>query len=79
MRFLDRDRTLEELKISAMKLKESFPEVEDVLLFGSLVRDDYGADSDADVLIILKGSRFSRFFDRIPDFVPFFSSVSVSV
>lgn len=51
---------------------EKFSEVEEIILFGSLARGDYGTYSDADVLLILSESPYQRYFDRIPKYAPVF-------
>ncbi len=60
---------------------KKFNEVEEVILFGSLAMNDYGAYSDADVLLILSESSHQRYFDRIPKyavaFLDFFMPVDV--
>ena len=49
------------------------------MLFGSRARGDWGLRSDADVLVILKGSPHKRFFDRISRYLDLFSKVSLPV
>lgn len=60
---------------------EKFSEVEEIILFGSLARGDYGTYSDADVLLILSESPYQRYFDRIPKyasvFLDFFMPVDI--
>ncbi len=55
------------------------PEVKRAVLFGSLARGDHGSRSDADILLVLSESPYDRFFDRIPDFLPYFSDSDVPV
>lgn len=47
-------------------------------LFGSLVRGDYGPESDADLLIILDTDP-RRCVDRMPEFLIYFSGLGVAV
>jgi len=54
------------------------PEIQRVLLFGSLAVGTPVPGSDADLLIILKHSDL-RFPDRIPDYIPWGCSVGVDV
>ena len=67
------------LKDAVKKNKNKFPEIKKVLLFGSRARGDWGLRSDADVLVILKESQHTRFFDRIPRYLDLFSKVSLPV
>jgi len=48
--------TLERLRAAAERLGSTFPEVEEVWLFGSLARGDAVPGSDADVLVVLSRS-----------------------
>jgi predicted nucleotidyltransferase len=76
--FADKDKVLRQLKDYAEKLKQSWPEVEKVGLFGSYATDTFGPASDVDLLIILRESS-KRFLDRIPDFIPDNLSVGCDV
>lgn len=78
VRFLDRDRVVDELKRIALALAGEFPNVLEVRLFGSLARGNYAPGSDADVLIILREDA-RPMLDRIPDFLRRFWDVSVPV
>lgn len=66
MRFLDRALAIASLKACAAGLVRQDPSVEAVVLFGSLAREDFGARSDADILVCLKASPYKRLQDRIP-------------
>ena len=66
--YRDRKCLINSLKEFLTELKR-LPEVKRVILFGSIVRGDYGLRSDADVLVILNKSRYKRFFDRIPRYL----------
>ncbi len=76
--FADKDKVLRQLKDYAEKLKQSWPEVEKIGLFGSYATDTYGPASDVDLFIILRQSD-KRFLDRIPDFLPGNLSVACDV
>lgn len=65
------------IKEGARKVIEAEPSVLKVILFGSIVRGDYGLYSDGDVLIVLKESQFQRYFDRIPHFADYFAKVEI--
>ncbi len=71
---MDRDKLIEALKQAARKLKMKHSEIENVILFGSIARGDYGYKSDADILLILKESDKKRYFDRISDYISEFDS-----
>jgi len=57
----------------------AFDEVEEVILFGSIARGDYGIYSDADVLVILDSSPYRRYFDRIPKYASMFVKFDIPV
>ena len=67
-----RDVLIRRLGQIAKLILDEFSEVEEVILFGSLARGDYGTDSDADILLILDKSPYVRYFDRIPKYAPIF-------
>lgn len=67
--YRNREKLINALRDSARKLKKLHPEIESIILFGSIARGDYGFKSDADLLIILKKSDKKRFFDRISDYI----------
>ncbi len=54
------------------------PEVEAVVLFGSLARDEFAVGSDIDLLLVLRESRLP-FPDRIPHYIPTGVPVDVQV
>ena len=72
--YMDRDKLIGALRDVAKKLKSIHPEVESVILFGSVARGDYGYKSDADILLILKKSDKGRFFERISDYIADFDA-----
>jgi predicted nucleotidyltransferase len=55
------------------------PELERVILFGSMARGDYGLYSDADVILVLRSSDVTPFFNRIPSFLDDFLEAPVPV
>ncbi len=77
--WLDREQALKEVAQAACNLVARDPRVLAVGLFGSLARGDAGTWSDADVLILLREHPMSRWFDRIPEYLDAFASVTVPV
>ena len=78
IKYLKGEAVITQLRRCAVNLKKSNPNVLRVLLFGSLVQDNYGPRSDADLLIILASDERRR-MDRIPEFLHIFSDVAVPV
>ncbi|MBI2849953.1 MAG: nucleotidyltransferase domain-containing protein [Chloroflexi bacterium] len=74
--WLDRKATIQAVKRAARRLASARPEIKRIVLFGSLARGDAVPGSDADLLIVLDGSR-RRFLDRIPLYYP--SGVPIGV
>lgn len=66
-----------QLRKAASCLKQNANIVK-IYLFGSFVRGDYRPGSDADISIILKQDH-RRIIDRIPEYLDYFSEVSVPV
>ena len=60
---------IEKLRTVARRMKARHPEIEDVLLFGSLAREEAVPGSDADLLVILS-SASQPFMERIPRYLP---------
>ncbi|MFQ6132650.1 MAG: nucleotidyltransferase domain-containing protein [Armatimonadota bacterium] len=77
--YRDRGAILEALGELARQAVRRHPQLERVTLFGSLARGDYGLYSDADLLLVLKESEHSRYFDRIPEFLDDFVRAPVPV
>ena len=67
--WLDSQAVMEELRIAARQMKARHPEVEAVLLFGSLARGQAVPGSDADLLVILSAAS-QPFMERIPRYLP---------
>jgi predicted nucleotidyltransferase len=74
------DRTLLERNIlrAVGRLSAGCPEVQRVILFGSVAESRHAVSSDVDILIILKESK-ERFLDRPSRFKDFFKEVGVGV
>jgi predicted nucleotidyltransferase len=69
IRYLDKEAIWKSLRKSIKELQERFPEIEQVLLFGSFARGEAVPGSDIDLLIILKDSKLS-FLERIVRYIP---------
>ena len=54
VRFLNRDQVLADLRRAAAEAKVRYPEIARVFLFGSLVRGNWTADSDADLIVVVR-------------------------
>ena len=52
VRFLDLDQVLRDLRSAAAEARRAHPEIVKVYLFGSLVRGNWTADSDADLIVV---------------------------
>jgi predicted nucleotidyltransferase len=65
VRFLDRDRVLRSLRDAVVAAKARYPEIAHVWLFGSLVEGNWTADSDADLMVVVRRT-FDDLFDRAP-------------
>ncbi|MGD0224861.1 MAG: nucleotidyltransferase domain-containing protein [Terriglobia bacterium] len=61
VRFIDLDQVLRDLRNAAAEAKRAHPEVAKVYLFGSLVKGNWTADSDADLIVVVR--------KEFPDFV----------
>jgi len=76
--WLDSERTIDKLRVAARQIKAQHPEVERVLLFGSLARGQAVPGSDADLLIVLSAADES-FIERIPRYLPARAPIGVDV
>ncbi len=65
---IDREAVTDQVRLAVERLALSHPEIQRVILFGSLVRDDYGPASDADLALILSHSD-KPMRERIPDYL----------
>jgi hypothetical protein len=54
VRFLDYDEILRDLRQAVVEAKGAHPEIIKVLLFGSLVEGNWTADSDADLIVVVR-------------------------
>jgi predicted nucleotidyltransferase len=63
VRFLDLDAVLESLRGSAQAAKVRQPEIVQVLLFGSLTTGNWTADSDADLIVVVR-REFGNLLER---------------
>ena len=60
--FLDRDEVIRDLRVAVAEAKRVYPEIVRVLLFGSLVEGTWTAESDADLMIVVR-KKFTGFFE----------------
>jgi len=65
VRFIDREKVLSQLRQAVAEAKIQRPEIALVLLFGSLVKGDWTADSDADLIVVVR-REFAGILDRSP-------------
>lgn len=63
VRFIDRDEVIQNLRRAVAEAKERFPEIVKVLLIGSFARGDWTADSDADLIVVVR-KELRDIFDR---------------
>lgn len=76
--WLDREAARRAVARAVRRLARRRPEIERVLLFGSLARGDAVPGSDADLLLVLDGSDLS-FFQRMPRYLPDFCGIGMDV
>ncbi len=76
--WLDWAVILEKLKATALLMRAAHPEIEQVLLFGSLARGKAVPGSDADLLLVLSSSQ-DAFRERIPRYLPVGLPLAVEV
>jgi predicted nucleotidyltransferase len=62
VRFIDRDEVIRDLRRAVAEAKARYPEIVKVLLFGSFVQGTWTADSDADLIVVVR-KEFSDFFE----------------
>ena len=67
--WFDKDAVWRAVEAHARALAVRFPEIEEIRVFGSLVRGTAVPGSDVDLLIVL-GASDRPFLDRIPAFLP---------
>jgi predicted nucleotidyltransferase len=74
VRFIDRDRVIADLRRAVAESRARYPEIAKVFLFGSLVDGTWTADSDADLIIVVRkdfqglfeSCRYQIYTDSIP-------------
>jgi len=76
--YFDKKAVWDSLKKFTGQLKKKHPEIERIIVFGSLVRDDCVPGSDVDLLIVLNKSD-KPFLERITDYMPSKFPVGVDV
>ena len=54
VRFLNLDEVVSDLRRAAREARSSLPEILRVLLFGSLAQGNWTADSDADLVVVVR-------------------------
>jgi predicted nucleotidyltransferase len=62
VRFIDHEQIIRDLRAAVAEAKQTYPEIVKVLLFGSLVDGTWTADSDADLMIVVRKD-FTDFFE----------------
>ena len=77
VKYLQGSNILAEIHEAAKVLKKD-PNIVKIYLFGSFVREDFVPGSDADICIVMKEDH-RRIIDRIPQYLNYFSNVSVPV
>ena len=65
VRFIDYDQTLSNLRKAVAEAKGRYPEIVKVFLFGSFVRGNWTAASDADLIVVVR-KELSGFSSRSP-------------
>jgi len=65
VRFIDRDQVIRDLRHAVAEAKTRHPEIVKAYLFGSLVTGTWTADSDADLIIVVR-KEFRSFSDSCP-------------
>lgn len=65
VRFVDRDKVLEKLRRAVLEAKTARPEITRVFLFGSWVQGNWTADSDADLIVVVR-REFTDVLDHSP-------------
>lgn len=69
VRSVDVDQIRGHVDVYAAWLLETFPEVEEVVVFGSFADGTYAPGSDIDMFLVLSHSQKS-IRDRVPDYLP---------
>jgi len=66
VRFLDYDQVLADLRQAVSEAKAAHPEIVKVLLFGSLAQGNWTADSDADLIVVVRREFPDFLSSRVP-------------
>jgi tRNA nucleotidyltransferase (CCA-adding enzyme) len=74
VRFLDYDQILRDLRQAVREAKAAHPEIVKVLLFGSLAEGNWTADSDADLIVVVR-KEFPDFLSSRTPFQIFAGSI----
>lgn len=65
VRLIDREEVIRDLRRAVAEAKARYPGIIKVYLFGSFVQGTWTADSDADLIIVVR-KQFSKFSDSVP-------------
>ncbi len=68
VRFIDYDQTLRNIRKAVAEAKAAYPQIVKVLLFGSLVNGTWTADSDADLIVVVR-KELAGFSSRCPFYI----------
>ena len=66
VRFLDYDEVLHDLRQAVAEAKRAHPEIIKVMLFGSLAQGNWTADSDTDLMVVVKRTFPDVLGSRVP-------------
>lgn len=64
--FIDWEQTVQALRAAVRQARAAHPEIVRVFLFGSLVNGDWTADSDADLIVVVRRDFPDLIFSRSP-------------
>ena len=65
VRFIEREQVIRDLRRAVAEAKALYPEIATVYLFGSLVQGTWTADSDADLMVVVRRD-IKSFYDTCP-------------
>jgi predicted nucleotidyltransferase len=66
VKFIDRDQLITDLRRAVAEARSKYPEISKVFLFGSLVDGTWTADSDADLIVVVR-KEFQDLFESCRD------------
>lgn len=66
VRFIDLEQVLRDLRSAVAEAKRAHPEILKVYLFGSLVKGNWTADSDADLIAVVRKDFPDFILSRVP-------------